>query len=281
MGSRQAAFGFSIALILSGVPDARSTAWGATPGLQPFPATGLRTDRLSAAQFRRWQAIVDIVRAEDRHHRPLHPTLRALFDAVSAGPHTVFIEMRDTTSYVAGRFAVTTVDLEGRAHEAVLVLNLRAIDKASTGPAAARADGFIPFRGLTKCERYAEVLGHELAHAAWHLASTARAKLAQWLHGPIEERARVPLNERARDTERLRLAQELERQAETAERAIWEELQTAKRGRTPFAPGEEARSLPGLESPLRMLSPPPAVRGRLEGAARRLEGARCHRRFPD
>jgi hypothetical protein len=35
MGSRQAAFGVSIALILNGVPDVRSTAWGATPGFQP------------------------------------------------------------------------------------------------------------------------------------------------------------------------------------------------------------------------------------------------------
>ena len=235
MGSRPAAFGISIALVLNGVPDARSTVWGATPGLQPPPATGLRTDRLSAAQLRRWQAIVDIVRAEDRHHQPLHPTLRGLFDAVDAGPHTVFIEMRDTTSYVAGRFAVTRVDVEGRAHEGILVLNLRGIDKASTGLAAARADGFIPFKGLTRYERYAEVLGHELFHAAWHLASTARADLAIWLHGPIDERARVPV---PLNTERLRLAQELERQAESAERVIWEELQATKRSRTLLAPGE-------------------------------------------
>ena len=247
MGKRQAAFGFSIALILTGVSDARSTAWGATPAVQPSPATGLRTDRLSATQLRRWEAIVDIVKAEDGRHRPLHPTLRGLFDAVDAGPHTVFIEMHDTTSYVAGRFRLTSVDVEGRAHQAVLILNLRAIDKASTRPVAARADGFIPFMGLTRHERYAEVLGHELVHAAWHLASTERARLAEWLHGRIEERAREPLKEhlagrnealRAHDTERVRLAQELEREAETAERAIWEELQAAKRGGTLFAPGE-------------------------------------------
>jgi hypothetical protein len=242
MGSGKMVFGVSIALILNGAPDARSAAWGATPGLQPSPATGLRTDRLSAAQLRRWQAIVNIVRAEDRHLRPLHPTLRGLFDAVDAGPHTVFIEMPDTKSYVAGRFRVTSVDVHGRAHEAVLILYLRAIDHASTSPAAARADGFIPFKGLTRYERYTEVLGHELVHAAWHLASTARAKLAQWLHGPIEEWAPVPLKEppagrrgapRPLDTERLRVAQELERQAETVERVIWEELQAAKRRGTP------------------------------------------------
>jgi hypothetical protein len=256
MGNRLAAVSVFIALILSGVPDAQSTAWGGTPGVQASPARGLRTDRLSATQLRRWQAIVDIVKAEDGDHRALHPTLRGLFDAVDGGPHTVFIEMLDrdggrpvySTSYVAGRFRVTSVDVEGRAHQAFLMLNLRTIDKASIRPIAARADGFIPFKGLTRYERYAEVLGHELAHAAWHLASTERAKLAQWLHGPIEEQAPVPLKEDrgdgrgwappTPDAERVRVAQELERQAEMAERAIWEELQAAKRRRTPFAPGE-------------------------------------------
>ena len=252
MGNRQAAVGVCIALMLSGVPGSLATPCDAGPGVQPFPATGLRTDRLSAGQLRKWQAIVGIVKAEDRHHRPLHPTLRGLFEAVDAGPHVVFIEMREpdrerATSYVAGRFRVTSVDLEGRAHQAVLVLNLRAIDKASIRPVAARADGFIPFKGLTKYERYAEVLGHELAHAAWHLASTERAALARWLHGPVAAQAPVTLNEhrgdrrsapQTPDAERVRVARELERQAETAERAIWEELQAAKGRRTPFEPGQ-------------------------------------------
>ncbi len=268
MGNRQAAFGFAIALVLSGVPDARSTAWGATPGLQPSPPTGLRTDRLSARQHRKWRAIVDIVRAEDRQHRPLHPTLLALFDAVNAGPHTVFIEMLDAKSYVAGRFRVTSVDVEGRAHQAVLILNLRAIDKASTGRVAARADGFIPFKGLTRDERYAEVLGHELAHAAWHLASTERATLAHWV-GLLDEWARLPLKERRagrgrpprpRNTELDTMDWELERQAETAERTIWEELQAGKREPHSARAREESRS---------------RAAGPLVG------GVDSHRRFPD
>ena len=242
MGSGQIVFGASIALILNGAPNARSAAWGTTPSLQPSLATGLRTDRLSAAQLRRWQAIVNIVRAEDRELRPLHPTLRGLFDAVDAGPHTVYLEMPDTKSYVAGAFRVTSVDVHGLAHEGVLILCLRAIDAASTSPSAARADGFIPFKGLTRYERYTEVLSHELVHAAWHLASTPRATLAQWLHGPIEDWAPVPRKQafggrqgarRPLDMERVRVAQELERQAETVERVIWEELQAAKRRGTP------------------------------------------------
>ena len=207
-------------------------------------------------QLRRWRAIVDIVKAEDCQHRPLHPTLLGLFDAVDAGPHTVFVEMVDAKSYVAGRFRVTSVDVEGRAHQAVLILNLRAIDKASTDRVAARADGFIPFKGLTRYQRYAEALGHELAHAAWHLASTERATLAYWL-GSLEEWRRMPLKERRagrrrdprpRNTELVSVGWELERQAETAERAIWEELQAAKREPHSARAREGlVRAPPGLE----------------------------------
>jgi len=249
MGSRQAAIVVSIVLILSGVPAAASTVGGEPPGLPP-PATGLRTDRLSAAQLRRWKAIVDIVRAEDRHHRPLHPTLRGLFDAIEGGPHTVFIEMPKRASYIAGSFEVTRIDPDGRAHEGILILNLRAIDQASTDPWAARADGFIPFKGLTRTERYAEVLGHELAHAAWHLASTERARLAHGLEERLEEQARALMKDRlagrnahsrAWEAYFNRLKREIEEPADAAERNVWEELQAAKRERerTLFDRGEE------------------------------------------
>jgi len=134
---------------------------------------------------------------------------------------------------------VTAVDPEGRAHEGVIILNLRAIDRASTGPAAVRADGFIPFEGLGRTERYAEVLGHELAHAVWHLASMERARLAQRLQGQVEEQARMLLaagagsgtgqvpQEQVEGIEQL--ARELEEPAETAEVATWEELRASRR----------------------------------------------------
>jgi len=170
----------------------------------------------------------------------LHPTLRQLWDAVDTSDHTLLVEVpRTRRAYFAGRFEVTAVDPEGRAHEGVIILNLRAIDRASTGPAAVRADGFIPFEGLGRTERYAEVLGHELAHAVWHLASMERARLAQRLQGQVEEQARMLLaagagsgtgqvpQEQVEGIEQL--ARELEEPAETAEVATWEELRASRR----------------------------------------------------
>jgi hypothetical protein len=238
MGNRQAAIGAFTTLVLAVVPGAPSAACGSRPGVHSPHATGLRTDRLSATRLRTWKRIVDIARAQDHHGRSLHPALRGLFDAVDGGPHTVFVEILDVKSYLAGRFEVTRVDPEGRAHEGILILNLRAIDSASTE--IARADGFSPFRGLSRIERYAEVLGHELAHAVWHLASTERAALAHGLQAGLEERVRALREERVEEsgaaprapqTDLLRLAEELEGPAVAAERAVWEELQAAKQSR--------------------------------------------------
>jgi hypothetical protein len=204
---------------------------------------GLRTDRLSPNELRAWNKIVEIVMAEDGRGQPLHPTLRQLWDAVDTSSHVVHVEFRDRKgprSYLAGRFAVTKVDPEGKSHEGILILNLRAIDKVSTGPGATRPGGFIPFKGLGKNERYAELLGHELAHAAWHFAAPERARLAQRFQGEMETEVErvlragvggpdVGLRERVVALDRL--AREVEVPAETAEVAIWKELQTGRQPR--------------------------------------------------
>ena len=148
--------------------------------------------------------------------------------------------MPERKSYIAGRFEITKVDPAGKTHEGILIMNLRAIDKVSTGPAAARAGGFIPFKGLGKTERYAELLGHELAHAVWHLADVERARLAErlqgetenWMQGVLVARARghgQELQERAEEL--ARLGKEMEEPAEVAEVAIWEELRAGQRRR--------------------------------------------------
>ena len=119
-------------------------------------------------------------------------------------------------------------------------MNLRAIDKASTESGAARPGGFIPFRGLGKKERYAELLGHELAHAVWHLADTERARLAERLQAETEERMQMvlgagaggpggELQEQVKELDRL--GRELEGPAEAAEVAIWKELVAGQRAR--------------------------------------------------
>ena len=83
------------------------------------------------------------------------------------------------------------------------------------------------------------MLGHELAHAVWHLASPERARLAQRLQGELEEQARLllaagagsgpgpELQEQVRELEQL--AWELGEPAETAEVAIWEEMRASRR----------------------------------------------------
>jgi hypothetical protein len=192
---------------------------------------GIRTDRLSGKRLEAWRSIVAIVVAEDRAGRPLHPALRGLWDTVETSSHAVYVELpesKNLRSYVAGRFAVTKIDPEGKAHEAVLVLNLPVIDRISTRPGAARANGFIPLAGLGKKQRYAEVLGHELAHAAWTFAEADRAGLAKPFSGAAEELVR---ESREDGGEVDRISRQVEGPAEAAEQEIWAELLAGQRTR--------------------------------------------------
>jgi hypothetical protein len=218
----------SVSVVLSG------TAWA---------EGSIRTDRLSRKTLETWNSIVSIARAEDSGGRPLHPTLRALWEAVDAGDCAVFVELLEPKSrrpYILGRFAITRVDSEGRASEGILMMNLPAIDRAASGPGAARENGFIPFAGLGKRERYAEVLGHELAHAAWSIADVERVRLIMALPGKVEQLSRRVLAakgevvaretlEQARELDRLN--RQVEEPAETAEEAVWAELLAGQRAR--------------------------------------------------
>jgi hypothetical protein len=214
----------------------RGAAWTGTPG-------SIRRDRLSRKALETWSSIVAIVMAEGAGGRPLHPTLLALWDAVDSGGCAVFVELPEPKSrrpYILGRFAITKVDSEGRAREGVPVMNLPAIDRAASGPGAARENGFTPFAGLGKKERYAEVLGHELAHAAWSFADADRTRLAMTLPGEVAQLSRRVLAarvegvseetlEHARDLERL--SREVEEPAEAAEESIQAELLAGQRAR--------------------------------------------------
>lgn len=203
--------------------------------------TGLRTDRLSPKQLQAWNTIVEIVMAEDRDGKPLHPTLRQLWEAVDTSGHVVYVEMPRRKTYIAGRFGITKVDPDGRSHEGILIVNLRAIDNVATGPGSAKAGGFIPFKGLGKKERYAELLGHELAHAVWTLADPERARLVMPLQSENERVMRHAIDNgpddelRKRIQELERLSRTLEESAEAAEVAIWQELRAGRR--SPFRDG--------------------------------------------
>jgi len=243
MGIHLLAMGVALALVLSDPLVAQERPWPPRGPALLGASGGIRTDRLSRKELKTWEKVVAIVMAEGPDGKPLHPTLRALWDAVDMSGHAVYVEMRDPKarlSYLAGRFAITSVDPEGKAHVGIIMLNLRIIDKASTGRAAKRANGFIPFEGLGQKERYAEVLGHELAHAVWSLADTERARLAQRLQGEMERQMRMLLTARAQGLgaelqehvgELDRLSRALEEPVEAAEMVIWEELKAGQRPR--------------------------------------------------
>lgn len=112
-------------------------------------------------------------------------------------------------------------------------LNLWVIDNAFVSPVVRRGDGLIPFYKLDKYERYAEVLGHELTHAALMLECPEYARLCL-AYGSAAEKLLVT---RKRDStlseEHLlhlqSLADIIEKPAQAAELEIWRELRHGQR----------------------------------------------------
>jgi hypothetical protein len=210
---------------------------GAPGPAAPPEAPGLRTDRLSAKQRERWQSIVRLVFAADDHGRPLHPTLRRMWDEVVTSSHEVYVELPEASSSaccVAGLFGVESVRPDGRI-VATVQLNLEAIDSATVGHASPR--GFHRFQGLGREGRYAEVLGHELGHAVWTLADPARACQSLALRSQSLTLLRaLPEAKPEERTEIRRQMSELSGQAEAnetparaAEAQVWQELVATSR----------------------------------------------------
>lgn len=144
----------------SGVQDGPSFV-ASSPG-------GFRTDRLSKREIRIWNAIRRIVLAADARGCPAHPTLYGLWYTVEQSGHSVFVELitdEKKCSNQAGECSLETLDPAGRRHQIRLRLFIPTIDRAYAGEQPPQ-EGliFIPFSGLSREERYAKVLGHELAH---------------------------------------------------------------------------------------------------------------------
>lgn len=209
-----------------------------------YPPTGFVTERLSVSEQEKWKAIEQIVFAEDKGGQSLHPTLRNLWQWIETSGHTVFIEIirvRGMNDCTAGLFTIERFDPLGEHHVAVIKLNLTNIKLAYVGPETQKANGFIPFKGLGRKERYAEVLGHELAHAVHILTNLERARLVEDLvqqtnqillarlskkHKHKVYPSAAELNRRiSRRDELLKL---LEEQAEEVEKAVWQELAAGK-----------------------------------------------------
>ena len=204
---------------------------------------GILTERLSPRDLRKWRAIERQVLLETGSGAPLYPVLRGLWDKVNNSGHAVFIEIAQATrlsSCTAGNFRIETLDPTGKRHVGVIWLNLENIDQAFVGPSSANSSGFIPFVDLTRDERYAEVLGHELAHAADIFETLERTKQVEELVQRTNDLllttvSRAPVSNfdlhlqiRRRDA----LLRQLERVAEQKEEEIWLEI-IAARNRPP------------------------------------------------
>ncbi len=194
------------------------------------PMTGVIIDGNSPAQLRTWQSIVKIITAKDKRGQLLHPILHGLFHQVNTSGHLIRIELSEMESMTrAGRFIIEEVDPHKRRHEVRILLNLATIRRTHVGEDVRRANGLIPFAGLSANKRYAEVLGHELAHAVAVFRSVEMLGLYQQLEKEAADLDSVGPN--AADGDRLRclvrieqLQRKIEEPAEAAELLIWLEL---------------------------------------------------------
>jgi hypothetical protein len=208
----------SVAMVLSGAGRAEAE---------------IRTDGLSGRQLKTWKAIVAVVEATGRDGQPLHPTLHRLYREIASSPHVVRIVIPATkgSSAIAGRFRVESLGTDGR-HEGSITLNVRTIDRVLTGSPDAQ---LVTFETLGRTERYAQVLGHELAHAAWALADPEHTRLVAGVQADAHALARRAQTEgtagegfSAQVTETEVLVRLLERPALAAEAAITEELRASR-----------------------------------------------------
>ena len=210
-------------------------------GVEAELPTGLRTERLTPKEQLRWNNVENLVFAQSPVGQWLHPTLINLWQWIETSGHAVYIEFNRSNNVItstAGQFRIERLDPRGERHVGVITLNLSNIDAAYTGADAMRAIGFIPFDKLKQDERYAEVLGHEMAHAADILTSLDKvAKVEEFvqktnellLHHhslkPTEQITRDLMNRLDRRDELLKT---LEAAADRAEAVVWRELVASK-----------------------------------------------------
>jgi hypothetical protein len=218
---RLAAMFFAIMVISSnaGAQEPERPGGTAQTTLTPRKVTGVLTDRLKKSHLKAWESIMEIVLAKDGVGRPVHPALYGLYHQADASGHEIQIELSEKRATLS---AVGFCRIERHTEEAqkqviLIRLNLGMIDRAISSELTRRADGFIPFAGLRKKERYAEVLGHELAHVVQLLTNPDYRGLYLERQGLAD--AGSP------DIQFIRsLTSSIERPAEAAEIEIWREL---------------------------------------------------------
>jgi hypothetical protein len=208
--------------------------------------TGIRADRLSKNQLETWRSIQSIVFAKDAYGSFKHPQLQALWRQVEKSGHAIFIEFCKPPYRWAS--AAGDCRIERFAHglkpAAVIRLYLSVIDKVQVNCRVKRTLGFVPFLGLHKTERYAEVLGHELAHAVGILADPDLTSLCErpvntdGKAGDLRQEgsgAHLPNHDRRERLIKLEsIMAELERPARETELVILRELLAGREEMLPF-----------------------------------------------
>ena len=166
MGTRHnfwlAAIIFAILVISTnaGAQEAQRPGGTAQTTLIPGKVTGVLTDRLRKSQLKAWESILQIVLAKDGEGGPVHPALYELYHQADASGYEIQIELStQRATMCAVGFCRIELHNDGVPKEVVLIrLNLGMIDRAISSELTRRADGFIPFAGLRKKQRYAEVV---------------------------------------------------------------------------------------------------------------------------
>jgi hypothetical protein len=183
--------------------------------------TGILTDRLTKSQLKAWKRILAVIFARDPQGRLLHPKLYGLYQDAETSGKGIRIELSTRISpYGPVAWCKTRREADSAQEEPVVIrLNLGLIDGAVTSPLARRIDGFIPFAGLGKKERYAEALGHELAHAVGFLLNTEYMEYYQEI-----DRLKGAADGGPKGEAIERLISLIEKPAESAELEIWQEL---------------------------------------------------------
>jgi len=202
----------------------------------PSARTGLVLERLSERDLRQWREIEEVVAATVPGGAPRSETLRRLWEWARTTPHVIHVEIVEPSEVpngIAGEFVVERVDPAKLSHTGLVRLcpgNIRN-GRVATGPNM-NVD-FRRFDGLTDAaDRYAEVLAHELAHAAYVLESperVARIEEAQrarqeFLDGRVYSLDRIPSQLRRRLEASRAALEDVERQAEAVEARVLAEL---------------------------------------------------------
>jgi hypothetical protein len=203
----------------------------------PAAYAAIRTDRLSPRQVRVWNSIREIVFAKDRANQLLHPRLQELWQSMESCNHLIFIEIgaqATNANTKAGEMVIEKADPSGVQHTVNVQLFLSTIGRAFVEKKLSRGgEQFSPFAGLSREERYAEVLGHEFAHVVRVLEDAHYQALYMELDRELSSycsrrngRNGQDLDQEAqKQLERIELlSNEVERPVVAAEAEIWREL---------------------------------------------------------